>query len=71
MDHSLPITLAWDESLDVGSDIGTPVDDKDYWVPFAFTGKINKITPAIDRPKLTPEDIKRLEQVKRNNNASE
>jgi hypothetical protein len=32
------------------------VDDKDYQVPFAFTGKINKNTLTIDRPKLTPDD---------------
>src|SRR5262249_17046552 len=30
--------------LDVGLDTGTPVDDKDYQVPFAFTGKLGKIT---------------------------
>jgi hypothetical protein len=38
----------------------TGVDDHDYQVPFAFTGKIAKITLTIDRPKLTPEDEKRL-----------
>jgi arylsulfatase len=36
------------------------VDDKDYQVPFAFSGKINKITLTIDRPKLTPADEKKL-----------
>lgn len=60
MEHTIPFILQWDESLDVGSDTGTPVDDADYQVPFAFTGKIRKITLAIDRPTLTPEDIKRL-----------
>ena len=63
--------LAWDENLDVGSDTGTPVDDKDYQVPFAFTGKIDKITLSIDRPKLTPEDVKKLETAQRNNKTSE
>ena len=66
MEQSLPITLAWDESLDVGSDTGTPVDDNDYKVPFAFTGKISKITLTIDRPKLTPEDEKKLGEAQRN-----
>lgn len=60
MPHTIPLILAWDENLDVGSDTGTPVDDADYQVPFAFTGKINKITLAIDQPKLTPEDIAKL-----------
>src|SRR5215471_17980903 len=44
MEHTLPFTLQWDENLDVGSDTGTPVDDRDYKVPFAFTGKIGRIT---------------------------
>jgi hypothetical protein len=65
MEHTLPFILAWDESLDIGSDTGTPVDDRDYQVPFAFTGKINKITLTIDRPKLSPEDIKKLEAAQR------
>jgi hypothetical protein len=30
------------------------VDDKDYQVPFKFTGKLNKLTLSIERPKLTP-----------------
>ena len=72
MDRTIPLILQWDENLDVGSDTGTPVDDRDYQVPFAFTGKIHKITLAIDRPKLSPEDVKRLEQDgQRNNRASE
>lgn len=65
MEHTLPFTVQWDESLDVGSDTGTPVDDNDYSTPFTFTGKLNKITLNIDRPKLSPEDIKRLEATAR------
>ena len=53
------------------ADTGTPVDDRDYQVPFTFTGKINKITLTIDRPKLTPEDEKKLMQAQRNNKVSE
>jgi hypothetical protein len=30
MEHTLPFMLQWDESLDIGSDTGTPVDDNDY-----------------------------------------
>jgi hypothetical protein len=71
MEHTLPFILAWDESLDVGSDTGTAVDDKDYQVPFAFTGKLTKITLTIDRPKLSPDDIKKLEAAQRNNRVSE
>ena len=42
--HTTPFTYAWDETFDVGMDTGTSVDDKDYQVPFAFTGKLNSIT---------------------------
>ena len=62
MEHTMPLILQWDETFDIGSDTGTPVDDKDYQVPFAFTGKLNKLTITMDRPKLTPEDEKRLMQ---------
>jgi hypothetical protein len=33
-----------DENFDVGIDTRTPVDDKDYQVPFRFTGKLDKLT---------------------------
>ena len=62
MEHTLPLILQWDESMDFGSDTGTPVDDQDYQCPFTFTGKFNKITIKVDRPKLSPEDIKKLEE---------
>jgi arylsulfatase len=61
LEHTIPLILQWDETFDVGADTGTPVDDKDYQVPFRFTGKLDKLTIKIDRPKLTPEDIKKLE----------
>jgi hypothetical protein len=62
LERTVPLTLPWDETFDIGSDTGTPVDDHDYQVPFKFTGKIDKLTIALDRPKLTPEDEKRLLQ---------
>ena len=71
MERTIPLILQWDENLDVGSDTGTPVDDRDYQVPFAFTGRIGKITLTIDRPKLSPEDVKKLEAAQRSNRASE
>src|SRR5207244_1900248 len=72
MEHTIPLILQWDETFDVGADTGTPVDDKDYKVPFEFTGKLTRLTLAIDRPKLTPADEKRLmEEGQRNNRKSE
>jgi arylsulfatase len=71
MERTLPLILQWDENLDVGADTGTPVDDKDYQAPFRFTGKLDKLTLSIDRPKLTPADEKRLMEAQRNNKTSE
>ena len=71
MERTIPTTLQWDESFDIGSDTGTPVCDEDYQCPFAFTGKLNKLTLKIDRPKLSPADLKKLETAQRNNSASE
>ncbi len=72
MERTIPIIMQFDETFDVGADTGTPVNDKDYQVPFAFTGKIDKLTLAIDRPQLTPADEKRLrEEGQRNNHTTE
>jgi hypothetical protein len=40
-------------------------------MPFRFTGKLIKLTLTIDRPKLSPEDVKQLVATWRNNRASE
>jgi len=65
MEKTLPFTLAWDENLDIGSDTLTGVDDDDYQSPFAFTGKLNKVTLKIDRPQLSPADIEKLTQAEK------
>jgi arylsulfatase len=62
MERTIPFILQWDENLDVGSDTLTGVNDADYKPPFAFTGKIQKITLKLDRPKLSPDDIKKLQE---------
>jgi hypothetical protein len=40
----------------LGVDTRTPVDDKDYQVPFRFTGKIGKVTFKLGPTQLTSED---------------
>jgi hypothetical protein len=65
MERTIPLVLPWDETLDIGADTGTPVDDQDYQVPFAFTGKIDKLTIALDPPRLTEDDIKKLVEAQR------
>jgi arylsulfatase len=47
------------------------VDDQDYQVPFRFTGKLVKLTLAIDRPKLPPENEKRPMEAQGNNKVGE
>jgi hypothetical protein len=65
MEKTLPIILQWDESFDIGSDTLTGVNDADYKPPFPFTGKLNKLTIKVDRPQLSPEDIKKFEAAMR------
>ncbi|WP_345819631.1 arylsulfatase [Methylobacterium fujisawaense] len=56
--RTLPFTFAWDETLDVGLDTGTPVDDSDYQVPFNFTGKLNRIIVDLGESSVTPEALR-------------
>jgi arylsulfatase len=71
MKKTVPMLLQWCESFDVGADTGSPVADEDYQPPFRFTGKLDKLTLTIDRPKLSPEDIKKLKMAMHANPASE
>jgi arylsulfatase A-like enzyme len=61
MKKTLPMILQWDEAFDIGSDTLTGVNDADYKPPFSLTAKLNKLTIKVDRPQLSPEDIKKLE----------
>src|SRR5690242_1588408 len=54
--HTTPFLITIDETFDVGLDTRTPVDDKDYQVPFRFTGKINKLTFKLWPTQLTSND---------------
>ncbi len=71
MPKTLPMILQWDESFDIGSDTLTGVNDADYKPPFALTAKLNRLTVKVDRPQLSPDDIKKLEAAQRNNKSSE
>jgi arylsulfatase len=55
MEHTIPFLMALDESLDIGLDTRTPVDES-YKLPFKFAGTINKLTY-----KLGPEQISQAE----------
>ena len=54
--HTIPFLMAIDETFDVGVDTRTPVDDKEYQVPFRFTGKLNKLTFKLGPTQLTSDD---------------
>ncbi|WP_417851450.1 arylsulfatase [Thalassoglobus sp.] len=71
MEKTIPMILQWDESFDIGSDTLTGVNDADYLPPFPLTAKLNKLTLNINRPQMSPADIKKLEAAMRNNQSSE
>jgi arylsulfatase len=65
MPKTLPMTLQWDESFDIGSDTLTGVNDEDYRPPFPLTAKLNKLTIKIDRPELSPAEKAKLQDAMR------
>ena len=58
--HTIPFLTVGDESFDIGADTRTPVNDKDYQVPFRFNGKIDKLTFKLGPMQLTQEDQMKL-----------
>ncbi len=62
MEKTIPFVFTIEETFDIGADTGSPIDDHDYQVPFNFTGTIDKLTIAVDRPQLTPADMQKLQQ---------
>jgi arylsulfatase len=60
MAHTIPFTFAWDETFDVGMDTGTPVDDRDYQVPFVFSGRIGRITVDLGDGTVNEASINRF-----------
>jgi arylsulfatase A-like enzyme len=64
--HKQPNSIAFlqvaDETFDVGIDTRTGVNDKDYQVPFPFTGKIDKLTVHLGPSQLSRADQKKAEE---------
>jgi arylsulfatase A-like enzyme len=56
MPHTIPFLMTIDETFDIGIDTRTPVDDRDYQVPFEFTGKLAKLTVKLGPEQLTDAD---------------
>jgi arylsulfatase A-like enzyme len=59
--HTIPFLMSIDETFDVGVDTRTPVDDKDYQVPFRFTGTLTKLTVSLKPEPLSAEGQKRFD----------
>jgi arylsulfatase len=54
--HTIPFVIALEETFDVGVDTRTGVEDKDYQVPFRFTGKLDKLTLKLAPVQLTRDE---------------
>jgi arylsulfatase len=55
MEHTIPFLMSIDESLDIGLDTRSPVDET-YRLPFKFTGTINRVTYNIKPEQLSAQD---------------
>ena len=60
--QTLPFALESSETCDVDSDTGTGVDDGDYQPPFAFTGKLNKLTLQLGRSGLSAAEWRAVQE---------
>jgi hypothetical protein len=60
--HTIPFLMTIDETFDVGIDLRTPVDDKDYQVPFRFTGKLSNVTIKLEPEQITEADREQIEK---------
>ena len=57
VEHTIPFLMSLDESLDIGLDTRTPVDDS-YKLPFRFTGNIENVTFKVQPEQLGENDRK-------------
>jgi hypothetical protein len=60
--HTIAFLMPAVETFDVGVDTRTGVDDRDYQVPFRFTGKLHKLTVKLGPPQLAAADHKVIEE---------
>ena len=63
MPRTIPFLLPIDETLDVGVDTCTPINDRDYQVPFRFDGTISKLTFHLGPEQLTEQDRKYVQKM--------
>jgi hypothetical protein len=61
MEHTIPFLMSIDETLDIGLDTRTPVDES-YTLPFRFTGTIHKVTYTLRPEQLAAADKEKKRQ---------
>lgn len=61
MDHSIPFLMSIDETLDIGMDTRTGVDES-YKLPFKFSGTINKVTYKLGPEQLSQTDREAMDR---------
>jgi arylsulfatase A-like enzyme len=63
--HTQPNSIAFlqvsDETFDVGTDLRTEINAKDYTLPFDFTGTINKLTIDLKPTQFTAEEQSKIQ----------
>jgi hypothetical protein len=62
MEHTIPFLMSIDESLDIGLDTRSPVDES-YSLPFAFTGTIHAVTYTLRPEQLSVADRDEMQKV--------
>jgi arylsulfatase A-like enzyme len=60
--HTVAFLMPGDETFDIGVDTRTPVNDKDYQVPFRFNGKINKVTFDLEPTRMAESDQRKVRE---------
>ena len=60
--NSISFLQVADETFDVGLDTRTGVNDKDYQVPFAFNGKIDRLTVNLGPMQLSVADQVKVQE---------
>jgi arylsulfatase len=53
LERTIPIQFSLGEGIDIGMDSGSPVDFT-YKLPFAFTGKIERVTIQLGKLAASP-----------------
>jgi hypothetical protein len=62
--NSIAFLQVMDETFDIGVDTRTSVNEKDYHVPFPFTGTINNLTFTLGPMQLSAADQEKIARAK-------